>query len=63
MRAYLTKLYSRWTMTWERDGDESSRSRGRDGVTIRWIGTLAPAGESRSVDIAGLDLVILEGDS
>jgi hypothetical protein len=62
MRAYLTKLYSSWTMTWKRDGDEIFPLAGIDGVAIRWIGTLAPAGESRSVDIAGLDLVILEGN-
>jgi len=60
MRAYLTKLYSRWTMTWERE--EVFPLEGTDGVAIRWAGTLAPAGDSRSVDIAGLDLVILRGD-
>ena len=62
MRAYLAKLYSRWTMTWERDGDEIFPLEGTDGVAIRWVGTLAPAGESRSVDVGGIDLVILEGD-
>jgi len=60
MRAYLTKLYGRWTMTWE--GHEMFPLEGTDGVAIRWTGTLAPAGESRSVEIGGLDLVILEGD-
>jgi hypothetical protein len=62
MRAYLTKLFSRWTMTWKRDGDEVFPLEGTDGVAIRWVGTLAPASESRSVDIAGIDLVILEGE-
>ena len=60
MRAYLTKLFSRWTMTWERD--EVFPLDGADGVAIRWVGKLAPAGETRSVDISGLDLVILDGD-
>ncbi len=60
MRSYLTKLFSRWTMTWE--GGELFPLEGVDGVTVRWVGTLAAAGSERSVDIAGLDLVILEGD-
>jgi ketosteroid isomerase-like protein len=60
MGAYLTKLFDRWTMTWQ--GGEVFPLDQTDGVAIRWSGTLAPAGESRSVDISGLDLVILEGD-
>ncbi len=60
MRAYLTKLFGRWTMTWK--GGELFPLEGTDGVAIRWSGTLAPAGESRSVEISGLDLVILDGD-
>ncbi len=60
MRAYLTKLFGRWTMTWE--GGELFPLEGTDGVAIRWSGTLSPAGESRSVEISGLDLVILDGD-
>lgn len=60
MRAYLTRLFGRWTMTWE--GGELFPLEGTDGVAIRWSGTLSPAGESRSVEISGLDLVILDGD-
>src|SRR5262245_17009312 len=60
MRAYLTKLFSRWTMTWE--AGEIFPLDGADGVAIRWTGTLALAGEEDSVAIGGLDLVILEGD-
>jgi len=60
MRAYLTKLFSRWTMRWE--PGEIFPLDGIDGVTLRWTGTLARAGESRAVDVAGLDLVLLEGD-
>ncbi len=60
MRAYLTRLFGRWTMTWE--GGELLPLEGTDGVAIRWSGTLSPAGESRSVEISGLDLVILDGD-
>jgi hypothetical protein len=59
MRAYLTKLFGRWTQNWKRDDMFPLED---DGVAIRWVGTLAPAGESRSVEITGLDLVILEGD-
>jgi len=60
LRSYLTKLFGRWTMTWE--GEELFPLEAADGVAIRWSGTLAPAGESRSVEIFGLDLVILEAD-
>ncbi|TML00235.1 MAG: nuclear transport factor 2 family protein [Actinobacteria bacterium] len=60
MRAYLTKLFARWTQHWE--PQELFPLEGTDGVAIRWAGSLAQAGESRSLDIAGLDLVILEGD-
>ncbi len=60
LRAYLTKLFSRWTMTWE--PEELFPLDGVDGVAIRWAGTLAPAGQSRSVEISGLDLVILDGE-
>jgi ketosteroid isomerase-like protein len=60
MRAYLTKLFSRWTQTWR--PEEIFPLEGNDGVAIRWTGHLSPAAESRSVEISGLDLVILEGD-
>lgn len=60
LRAYLTKLFARWTMHWE--AGEIFPLEGTDGVAIRWVGTLAPAGEDRSVEIAGLDLVLLDGD-
>jgi ketosteroid isomerase-like protein len=51
MRNYLTKLFSRWTMTWE--AGDPFPLKGTDGVAIRWTGTLSPAGESRSVEIGG----------
>jgi len=60
MRVYLSKLFGRWTQHWE--PEELFPLEGTDGVAIRWAGKLAPAGEARSVDIAGIDLVLLEGD-
>jgi len=60
MRSYLTKLYARWTMTWE--GGEFFPLDGADGLTGRWIATFAPAGVDRGVDISGIDLVIFEGE-
>jgi hypothetical protein len=60
MRAYLTKLFGRWTMSWQ--AGEIFPLEGIDGVTITWDGTLATAGSDRSVEISGLDLVILDGD-
>ena len=59
MRAYLTKLFDRWTMTWARDEVFPLEE---DGVTIRWRATLAPAGSEQSVEVNGIDLVILEGE-
>jgi len=60
MRNYLSKLFERWTMTWA-PGDLFPLD-GIDGVAIRWTGTLAPAGQTRSVEIGGIDLVILDGE-
>jgi hypothetical protein len=60
MRAYLTKLFSRWTMTWH--AGELFPLEGVDGVTVSWDATLATPRSERSVEINGLDLVILEGD-
>jgi len=60
LRAYLGKLFDRWTQHWE--PAELFPLDGTDGVAIRWVGKLSPARESRSVEIAGIDLVILEGD-
>jgi SnoaL-like domain len=60
MRSYLTKLFRRWKMTWA--GDEMFPLYGNDGTVIRWAATLAPWGGDRSVEVCGLDLVLLEGD-
>jgi hypothetical protein len=60
MRNYLTKLFSRWTMTWE--AGDLFPLEGTDGVAIRWTGCLSPADEERSVEIGGIDLVILDGE-
>ncbi|KAA0233825.1 MAG: nuclear transport factor 2 family protein [Actinobacteria bacterium] len=60
MRAYLTKLFDRWTMTWK--GGEMLQLEGGEGVVIHWTATLTPTGSENSIEIAGLDLVILEGD-
>ena len=60
MRAYLARLFGRWTMTWQ--AREIFPLRNEDGVTIKWSATLAPTGDERSVDVDGLDLVLLEGD-
>lgn len=60
MRAYLDKLFDRWEMTWK--GGEMLPLEGADGVVIHWTATLGPAGSKSSVEIGGLDLVVLEGD-
>lgn len=60
LRRYLKKLFGRWTQTWR--AGELFPLADQHGVTIRWTGTLAPVGSDRSIEIAGIDLVLLEGD-
>jgi ketosteroid isomerase-like protein len=60
MRAYLTKLFSRWDMTWE--AGEVFPLSGSEGVIVKWRATLSPTGSGHTAEIFGIDLVILEGD-
>src|SRR5437899_10533730 len=57
MRAYLTKLFGRWAMTWQ--AGEMFALEGGDGVAGRWRATLAPSGSDHSIDVCGIDLGLL----
>ena len=60
LRRYLTKLFQQWTMHWSLKefrsfGDEA-------GGAFLWHATLTPTSGGRTVDIDGMDLVLLDGD-
>ena len=58
-RRYLAKLFERWTMTWRL---RELFPLFADGAAVLWTATLAPAGSGASVDVDGMDLVVLDGD-
>lgn len=58
---YLDKLFSRWQMHWELREDPLPHADGA-GVTALWKATLSPAGSERSVEVEGMDLIVLDGD-
>lgn len=60
MRAYLTKLFGRWTMSWR--AEELFALEGADGAAVRWTATIAPSESAQSIEVSGIDLVILDGD-
>lgn len=60
MRQYLTRLFGTWRMHWSaRDimplGD-------RTGFTVLWSATLQKTSGGQSVEVDGMDLVVLAGD-
>jgi uncharacterized protein (TIGR02246 family) len=60
LRRYLTKLFHQWTMHWSL---KEFRSFGEeDGGAFLWHATLTPASGGKTVDIDGMDLVLLDGD-
>jgi ketosteroid isomerase-like protein len=58
---YLDKLFSRWQMHWELREDPLPHADGK-GVTALWKATLSPQGSDRSVEVEGMDLVLLDGE-
>jgi ketosteroid isomerase-like protein len=60
LRAYLTKLFERWDMTWH--GRELFPLDSVDGSAALWTATLGPKNSDQSVSVNGMDLVILRGD-
>src|SRR5262249_40579281 len=57
---YLTKLFSRWEMHWE--VKETRPLADADGAAGLWRATFRVAGGSESVEIDGMDLVVIEDD-
>lgn len=60
LRAYLTKLFAQWDMTWS--GRELFPLETTDGSAALWTATLSPKGSDQSVTVDGMDLAILRGD-
>lgn len=60
LRAYLTKLFDRWDMTWA--GRELFPLGSVDGAAALWRATIRRKGGDLVIPIEGMDLVLLEGN-
>ena len=60
MRRYLTKLFARWEMHWTIK--ERFPLSGVHGAAALWRASFRVPGDSRSVAVDGMDLVVIEGD-
>lgn len=59
LRRYLNKLFNAWEMHWSLR--ELYPLAGTDGGAILWHATLNKAGGAKTVEVDGMDLVLLEG--
>ena len=60
MRRYLTKLFGRWEMHWTIK--ERFPLADVDGAAALWQASFRVPGDSRSVEVDGMDLVLIEGN-
>ena len=60
MRRYLTKLFAAWRMHWT--PREVFPLAGTDGAAALWTATLTPVGGDTTVEVTGMDLVVLAGE-
>lgn len=60
MRRYLSKLFSKWTMTWTLR--EMFQFDGAEGGAFLWHATFKKPGGDKIVEADGMDLVVMEGD-
>ena len=59
-KRYLTKLFGAWKMTWStREGFPLKEM---DGYAFLWHAVIKSPDEKNSVEIDGMDLVVMEGD-
>jgi len=58
MRRYLTKLFRTWKMHWRLK--EAFMFNDRRGCALLWRATLQRAGGGKTVDVDGMDLVIVK---
>jgi ketosteroid isomerase-like protein len=60
LRRYLQKLLSAWDMHWSLR--EAHPFGGIDGGAFLWHAVLKKAGDTKAIEVDGMDLVLLEGD-
>jgi ketosteroid isomerase-like protein len=60
LRRYLTKLFGAWDMHWSLR--EAYLLNGSNGGAILWHASLKKAGGAKTVEVDGMDLVLLEGN-
>jgi ketosteroid isomerase-like protein len=60
MRQYLTKLFLRWEMHWT--VKELLPFADRDGSAALWRASLTARSTGASVEVDGMDLILIEGD-
>lgn len=60
MRRYLTKLFENWQMHWElREGYPAMEDAA---AAVLWHASIKKEGNEESVEVDGMDLVVMEGD-
>jgi ketosteroid isomerase-like protein len=59
-RRYLTKLFASWKMHWS--PREVFPLAGTSGSAVLWRATLTPRGDDTTIEVEGMDLVVLEGE-
>ncbi|MFH1538962.1 MAG: nuclear transport factor 2 family protein, partial [bacterium] len=60
MRRYLTKLLAAWDMHWSLR--EAHLFEGQEGGAFLWRASIKKAGGEKTVEIDGMDLILIEGD-
>ena len=60
LRRYLTRMFASWRMHWS--AREVFPLEGTDGAAVLWRATLTPLGGDTTVEVEGMDLVVLEGE-
>ncbi len=60
MRSYLTKLFDRWQMHWTIK--QVFALADLDGSTALWRASLTARATAKTVEVEGMDLVLIEGD-
>lgn len=59
MRKYLTKLFASWTMRWSTR--EMYPLADKDGVAFLWRASIRKSDGTQTVEVDGMDLVLIEG--
>jgi ketosteroid isomerase-like protein len=60
LRRYLTKLFADWKMTWHLR--QAYALAADEGTAVLWRASFQRAGGERSIEVNGMDLVLLRGE-